>query len=72
MRQPHKLSRPKQAQTLAKSVGQKGENGRERGRKRGEMRTGVVRNVPHVASNALTHFKGLLSETKWAKRFKGD
>jgi len=33
MRQPHKLSRPKQAQTLAKSVGQKGEMGGKRGEK---------------------------------------
>lgn len=69
MRQPHKLSRPKQAQTLAKCVGQK--RGALLGGKRGEMRTGVVRNVPHVASDALTHFKGAFRAPKWAERFKG-
>jgi len=31
----------------------------------------VVRNVPHVASDALTHFKGAFCAPKWAERFKG-
>lgn len=63
MRQPHKLSRPKQAQTLAKSLGQKGV---KTGEGEGDaMRTGVVRNVPHVARNALTYFKGFSLPPKW-------